>query len=575
MFARYTNGQEVDVTDRARFQSNNESVAMVSSDGEITGMDVPGEATIMAVFANENAVFRAIIPRSEQVAFPQLPINNFIDPLVDNKLRKLNIVPSGPVEESAFIRRVFLDIIGTLPTVEETRKYLEDTRPDKRSKLVDGLLERPEYADYWALKWADVLRVDRSVLNHKNAYAYYRWIREGFAANKPFDQLARELIVAEGPLDDVGPASFYRVVTKPGEMASTLSQVFLGVRIGCAECHHHPYDRWGQDDYYAMTAFFSAVGVRRVGGFEAVISAGESTARQPRTGRTILAAPLGDRRVEVPIALQMLGAKPVGADTRGDQRERLAAWMTSARNPWFARNLANRYWAHFLGRGIIDPVDDLRATNPPSNPELLDQLARNFAESKFDLKQLIRTITASRVYQTTSLPTASNRKDEQNYSRALMRRIDAEVLLDMICQTLGVPEKFEGMPANTRAIQLWDSKVRHYFLKQFGRPVRISACECERASEPNIAQVLHLLNSELIDGKIRHEDGTVARLLRKFDDNRKLVDELFLMFYSRLPTDHEKLIVAEHFRKYPNSRRTAAEDLVWTMVNSKEFLFNR
>jgi hypothetical protein len=575
VFARYTNGQEVEVTDRSRFQSNNEAIAMVSSDGEVAATDVPGEAAIMVAFANEIAVFRAIIPRPEQVAFPQLAANNFIDPLVDNKLRKLNIVPSGPVEEGVFLRRVYLDIIGTLPTVEETRKYLEDTRPDKRAKLVDALLERPEYADYWALKWADVLRVDRSVLNHKGAYSYYKWIRDGLAANKPYDQFARELIVAEGPLDEVGAGNFYRVVTKPGEMASTLSQVFLGVRIGCAECHHHPYDRWGQDDYYAMTAFFNPVGVRKIGTLDALVTTGESTARQLRTGQMLAAAPLGERRIDIPVSLQMFGAKPIVADTRGDQRDRLAAWMTSPRNPWFARNLANRYWAHFLGRGLIDPVDDFRATNPPTNPELLEHLAQHFVENKFDLKQLIRTITSSRVYQTSSKPTPSNQKDEQNYSRALMRRIDAEVLLDMICQTLGVGEKFEGMPADTRAIQLWDSKVRHYFLKQFGRPVRVSACECERASEPNIAQVLHLLNSELIDGKIRHEDGTVARLLRKYDDNAKLVDELFLMFYCRLPTDQEKTITAEHFRKYPGSRRTATEDLVWTMVNSKEFLFNR
>ena len=242
---------------------------------------------------------------------------------------------------------------------------------------------------------------------------------------------------------------------------------------------------------------------------------------------------------------------------------------------FLARNLANRYWAHFLGRGIIEPVDDVRATNPPSNPELLDQLAKHVVDNKYDLKQLIRTITASRVYQTTSRPTASNQKDEQNYSRALLRRNEAEVLLDMICQTLGVPEKYEGMPSGTRATQLWDSKVRHYFLKQFGRPVRSSACECERAGEPNIAQVLHLLNSDMIDAKLRHEDGTVARLLRKFDDNGKLLDELSFLFYSRPPTESEKTTAFEHFRKHASDRRAAVEDLVWTMVNSKEFMFNR
>jgi hypothetical protein len=561
VIARFSDGREADVTHHAKFQSNNDALAAVNPLGLVATGDVPGDAAIMASYMNAVDVFRAVVPRSETIAkYPDFPAQNFIDPLVSAKLRKLNVVPSELCDDSEYLRRVYLDVIGTLPTADEARRFLADTRADRRAKLVDELLARPEFADYWALKWADLLRVDRQSLGHKRAYQYYQWIRRGFADNKPLDKFTRELLVAEGPLGEVAPASFYKVVPKPGDAASTLAQVFLGVRIACAQCHHHPFDQWGQDDYYGMQAYFAPLSMRGKAGSEMMAASGDPATKHPRTGARITAHALGT-------------AMP-SDDPKGDRRVVLADWMTAPQNPWFARNMANRTWAHFLGRGIVEPVDDVRATNPPSNPELLDALAKHLVDNKYDFRQLIRAITASRVYQLSSKPNETNEKDEQNYSRALLKRVDAEVLLDMICQASGVPEKFEGVPAGTRAVQLWDSKVRHYFLKLFGRPQRISACECERVTEPGVAQVLHFLNSPEIHTKLAHERGTVARLVVREKDDGRVVDELYLTAFSRLPTVEEKKNGVEYLKKDASKRRQAAEDLAWSLLNSLEFIFN-
>jgi Protein of unknown function (DUF1553)/Protein of unknown function (DUF1549) len=333
------------------------------------------------------------------------------------------------------------------------------------------------------------------------------------------------------------------VVTKPGEQASTLSQVFLGVRITCAECHHHPFDRWKQSDYFGMSAFFTT-----------------GSTKHPRTKSEVFA--------------HALGTNLPAANPPGDRRLVLADWMTRPDNPFFARNLANRVWAWMLGVGLVEPVDDARATNPPSNPELLDALAKYLVENKYDVKKLIALIAASRVYQTSVTPNATNEKDERNFSRVYFKRPEAEVLLDMICQALGVPEKFSGSPGITRAVQLWDSKARHDFLKLFGRPSRVSACECERTREPSVSQVLNLLNSTEIQAKLTHEAGTVARLVRAHPDDAKLIEELYLTFFARLPTTAESAVGVKHLKKYPDHRRAAAEDLAWALLNSTEFLFN-
>jgi hypothetical protein len=559
--ARYSDGHEADVTHHARFQSNNDGLAVVSADGMVRAGDSPGDVAIMASYMNAVDVFHALVPRAEQIAdYPAFPAANFIDRLVIAKLKKLHILPSEAAADSEFLRRVFLDVIGTLPTPDEVRRFLDDKRTDRRARLVDALLERPEFADYWALKWADLLRVDSQALGPKRAYGYYRWIRESVAANKPLDQFAREVLTVEGPLEDVGPASFYKVVSKPGERASTLSQVFLGVRIACAQCHHHPFDRWSQTDYYGMEAYFTSVALQGSPRGEMLLPGEETAAKNPRTGEMVRAHALG-------------GSAPA-ALAKSDRRPQLAEWMTSPDNPYFARNLANRVWAHFLGRGLIEPVDDIRATNPPTNPELLDALANDLTTHRFDLRHLIRTITASRIYQLGAKPNATNERDEQNYSRASLKRLDAEVLLDMVCQTTGVAEKFRGVPAGSRAIQLWDSRSTHYFLKTFGRPTRATACECERNHEPSVAQVLHLLNGPEIHDKIAHESGTIARLARKTPDDAALIDDLYLTFYSRLPAASERAIALEHLQRHRGDRRKAAEDLAWALMNSLEFVFN-
>jgi hypothetical protein len=559
--ARYSDGREADVTHHAKFQSNNDGLATVNETGLVRAADAPGDVAIMASYMNAVDVFRALIPRAQRIEdYPKLPVNNFIDKLVFAKLRKLNILPSELAGDADFLRRAYLDVIGTLPTAEEARRFLDDKGADKRARLVDALLDRPEFADYWALKWADLLRVDSQALGNKRAYSYYKWIRDSLAANKPLDRFARELVAAEGPLREVGPASFYQVVSNPGDRASTLSQVFLGVRLACAQCHHHPFDRWSQTDYYGMSAYFTSVTVSKSSRGQVLLTTQASPTRHPRTGETILAHPLGGA----------MPAKP----PEGDRRAQLADWLASPDNPWFARNLANRTWAHFLGRGLVEPVDDVRATNPPINPELLDSLAKELIADKFDFKKLIRTITASRVYQLSSKPNATNQRDEQNYSRARFKRIDAEVLLDMVCQTTGIGEKFPGVPGGCRAIQLWDSKTPHYFLKLFGRPTRVSACECERNHEPSVSQVLHLLNSPEIHDKLSHQGGVVAGLVKRLADDDPLVDELYLTFHSRRPTERERSVAVKYLKENRETRRKAAEDLAWALMNSLEFVFN-
>ena len=425
---------------------------------------------------------------------------------------------------------------------------------------MDELLKRPEYTDYWTLKWSDLLRVDRGALGPEGAFAYSQWIHDQIGENLPLDKFARDLLVAEGPLGDVPEANLYKVTRDAGEMARTVSQVFLGVRIACAQCHHHPYDRWSQTDYYGMVDFFAPVGTHASSRGEVVLEKGNPLTFHPRTGEAVPAHALGT-------------SIPDRAPTQG-RRRALADWMTRSDNAWFARSLANRIWGHMLGRGIVEPVDDMRATNPPTNPKLLQALADYLVEHKFDQKSLIRVITASETYQRASKPTETNRRDDSNYSRALLKRLDAEVLFDAVCQTTGVSEKFYGLPDGYRAIQLWDSKVPHYFLKLFGRPVRETACSCERASEPSVGQVLHLLNAPSIQAKLSHQGGRIAKLTASRKETPALVEDLYLTFFSRFPTAEERQYAVDYLNEAPAGRRAAAEDLAWSLMNSLEFIFN-
>ena len=565
VIATYSDGHEADVTRHARFQTNRESVGDVDEHGLVAVKQTAGGVAIMAAYLETIGLFTALVPR---VGDPGLsvgfdaPVTLPVDQLVDARLKTLRIAASPSCDDATYLRRVYLDVIGRLPSPVEARIFLADEQPGKRSRLVETLFERPEFADYWALKWSDWLRVDRQILGHQGAYAYYKWIRDSLASNLPMDQFARQLITADGPLADHPAGYFYKVSKDPGETASMLSQVLLGVRIDCAKCHHHPFDRWSQDDYFGMQAFFTPVAFKGTPRGESLLALRNDTTSHPRTGAVIHAHALGT-------------AMP-NADPAGDRRRVLADWVVAADNPYFARNLANRMWAHFLGRGLIEPVDDVRMTNPPSNPELLDFLAQDLRSHKFDFHQLVRSIVQTRTYQASSSVNDTNANDEQNYSRALLRRLDAEVLLDAICDATGVPEKFDGVPAGWRATQLWDSQVSHYFLTTTGRPTRTTVCECERVASPSVAQVLHGLNSPSLEGKLSHEAGRVGALSKSFPtDNAAVVEELYLAFFSRMPSIHERDAALEHLSsRGVTDRRAAIEDVAWSLMNSLEFVFN-
>lgn len=560
VFARHADGTEEDVTWLAVFHSNNAALAEVDEHGLVTTGASVGQAAIMARYLGRIAIFHATVPRPG----PALTTTsgesfNFIDELVSANLRKMNLQASELCDDATFLRRVFLDVIGRLPTPDEARQFLASNETGKRHRLVESLLERPEYADYWALKWADLLRVDRQVLGRAEAHAYYDWIHDAVAANKPLDQFARELLLAEGPLAEQPAGGFYKVAKKPGEMAASISQVFLGVRITCAECHQHPYDRWTQRDYHGMRAFFEQVTYKKLGTEESLVVQGDPKVTHPRTKEPIFAYPLG---------------REMPAETpAGDRRTVLADWLATPENPWFARNFANRIWAHFLGRGIVEPIDDVRATNPPSNPALLEALTKHLVEHRFDAKALIRLITGSRTYQLSSTPNETNEQDAQNFSRAPFRRLPSEVLFDSVCDITGVPEKFAGVPAGTRATQLWDSLQQHYFLKLFGRPARVTACDCERSTGASVAQALHLMNSPNLQQKLSHDGGRIAALAALSDDTQ-VVEELWLACYSRFPEAEEKAHAVRHLASRSNKRRQAVEDLAWSLLNSLEFTFN-
>ena len=410
VLAHYDDGDTIDITSIAKYHSNNKGLASVDEHGIVRTADAPGQVAVMATYSGVVNTFRTLIPRKQIIQdFPVVAEHNFIDQLVHARLKNLNIVPSALGSDAEFMRRSYIGIIGTLPTVEEARRFLDSSDPAKRSHLIDELLKRPEYDDYWALKWADLLRVDRQALGHKRAYAYYEWIRQSFAENKSLDQFARDILTFAGNTRNAPQASFYRVVGDPNKIASTVSQVFLGIRIECAQCHHHPFDRWSQTDYYGMTAFFQQVNRKGTIRGEMMVPDGNPEARHPRTGATIYAHALGETMPDKLLS--------------GDQRQMLADWMTGTDNPWFARNAANRLWAHLMGRGLVEPVDDFRDTNPPSNPELLDALASYLVENGYDVKELIRAIAASATYQRTSRPNETNEEDEQNYSAGLVKTI--------------------------------------------------------------------------------------------------------------------------------------------------------
>ncbi len=568
--AHFSDGSKQDVTRLAQFSSSESVYAAVNADGLVTAGPIPGEAAIMARYAEKFAVSSVLVPRPEPVPadeYAKLPRKNFIDGHVWAKLQKLNITPSEPAGDATFHRRVFLDVIGRLPTPDETRAYLADPDAKKRDKLVDRLLDRPEYADFWANKWADLLRPNPYHVGIKATYNLDRWLRASFRANKPYDRFVRELIGAKGSTFRDGPVVMYRDRRDPAEIATMVAQLFLGVRLDCAKCHHHPFEIWGQDDFYSFAAHFGRIG-RKGTGISAPISGSEETVFAVATGA--VKHPLTGK-VMTPAVL--LGKpEPIPPDV--DPRDVLAAWVTAPENPYFAKVIVNRVWADLMGRGIVDPVDDLRATNPPSNPELLDALAADFRKNGCDLKGLIRTIATSHVYGLSTTPNARNAADARNYSRHYRQRLRAEVLLDMVSDATGVPEKFDAVPPGSRAMEAWTVRTDSQFLDSFGRPDPNQDPPCERTTDTTVVQALHLMNSPNLHRKVTADAGRCAGYEKTPKPPAAIAEELYLLAYCRFPTESEKAAAVRRFEKPGATKRRAAEDLLWALINTPEFVFN-
>ena len=563
----YSDGTARDVTHLAMYQSNESVIAAVSPDGRIKAGPLPGEAAITARFMEKFAVANVSIPLPGTVpadVYAKLPRHNFIDGLVWDKLQRLGITPSEPCSDSTFLRRAYLDVLGRVPTPEEARAFLADPAPDRRVRLVDQLLERPEWADLQANKWADLLRPNPYRVGIKAVYNLDGWLRDSFRQNKPYDQFVRDLVTAQGSTFRNGAVTLFRDRRDPDEITTAVSQLFLGIRLECAKCHHHPFEVWSQEDFYSFAAFFARIGRKGTGlsppisgGEEMIFTAAAGSVKHPLTGKVLSPRPLFGKAPEV------------AADQ--DPRRVLADWIVSDQNPYFTRVQVNRLWAELMGRGVVEPVDDLRASNPPSNGPLLDALAEHFRKEKYDLKKLQRAIMTSYVYGLSSLPKERNIGDTRNYSRHYRQRLRAEVLLDAVSDITGMPETFAAMPQGARAMQLWTVRSQSIFLDSFGRPNPNEDPPCERTTDTSVVQVLHLMNSPRLHAKVTGDGGRAALLAAGKKTPVEIVEELYLLVYSRMPKEDERRIALRLFENSP--RRDATEDLLWALLNTPEFVF--
>lgn len=565
--AEYTDGSRRDVTDGSAFQSNDRTIAAIDGSGVVQAGPVPGEAAIMVRYMNQIAVCAITIPLPGSVPdedYASLPRNNQIDDLVWKKLKLLGVLPSPVASDATFHRRAYLRAIGRLPTPAETRAFLADGGPDKRKRVVDQLLERPEYADFWANKWADLLRPNPYRVGIKAVWNLDAWLRDAFRKNKPYDQFVRELVTAQGSTWRNGATVIYRDRPDTVEIGASVSQLFLGVRLECAKCHHHPFEVWSQDDFYGFAAFFSRVGHH--GGLSPPISGGEEFIFTKSSGE------LNHGRTGKAVAPMTLGGESLTLGPEDEPREVLAAWMTSDANPYFARVMANRVWAELMGHGLVEPVDDLRATNPASNEPLLDFLAQDFREHGYEIKHLIRTIMTSHVFGLSSTPSERNVADVKNFSRYYRQRLRAEVLLDAVNDVLGVEEEFAAMPPGSRAVELWTHRSSSLFLDAFGRPDPNQDPPCERTSDFTTPQMLHLMNSAALDRKLSLDTARPAALAGGDAPLENIVEEAFLRTYCRLPseTENEKALAA---LSVGDQRRANVEDLFWALLNTPEFFF--
>ncbi|MCP4848054.1 MAG: DUF1553 domain-containing protein [Verrucomicrobiaceae bacterium] len=576
--ATYSDGSLRDISGIATYESNQKEMADVDQSGLVTmSSGQTGDAAVMIRFQEKVSIFQATIPLGVPTGdFP--PVANIIDENVFAKLKVLGLPASGICDDATFLRRVTIDISGRLPTIEEVETFMGDLSSEKRSMWIDRLLEGSDYADYFANKWAAILRNKRKGDTYtRGTQAFHEWIRGSLHSNKPYNLLVSELLTAKGEIAHNPAVAWFRNVSQQKEQLQDVSQMFLGVRLQCAECHHHPYEKWSQQDYYGFSAFFSRIGKKKseVPGEDGVFhKVGLASSKNPKTGAVVKPTPLGEGEMEI--------------DAESDPREALAAWMTSPDNPFFATMLVNRYWKHFFNRALVEPEDDIRVTNPPTNPALLDALSRKFADTGYDLKGLVRLICNSTTYQLTAIPNDHNAGDQQNYSRYFPKRLTAEVLLDSIDSMTGSATSFGGQLAGTRAVALPDDSYNagSYFLTVFGRPEMDSSCECERAQGASLAQTLHLLNSKSIQDKLAAGGGNAARLSgeeERTDEER--VTELYRRAFARDPLQEELKVSINYLEKkrteagekvedVKSAGKMAYEDLVWALLNTKEFLFN-
>ncbi|HZZ71894.1 MAG TPA: DUF1549 and DUF1553 domain-containing protein [Pirellulales bacterium] len=567
----------VDVTELAVYEPLG-GPATVNAAGVVEMTDF-GESTILVRFLDRQATVRlAHLPFRPEFEFSAPTPVNYIDDLNFAKLRALQMNPSPLSEDSEFVRRAYLDVIGLLPTAAEAQAFVADPGRNKRANLIDALLARPEFADFWALKWSDLLRIEERTLDEKGVQAFHEWIRASLADGKPLDQFVQEMLVARGSTYDNPPTNYWRAQRDPITRAETAAEVFLGVRLLCAKCHNHPFDRWSQADYYNWASFFTRLDYKVIenkrrdkndshefDGEQLVQTVDHGEIENPHTGAAGVPA--------------FLGAAAPLAKVPADRLTALAPWLTSKQNAFFARAQANRIWFHLLGRGIVEPIDDFRASNPPSNPELLDALARDFAAHGFDLRQLIRTIMLSRTYQLASTPNYSNRRDEANFSHALARRLTAEQLLDAVNQVLGTSSAFSGYPPGTRAEQIAGVKrardkgpsLGDQFLKSFGRPPRLVSCECERTNVTTLSQAFQLLSGPLVNQQIQAADNRLGKWLAAERPLPEIIDELYWSALARPPSAAETAALVDHIAAAAD-RRAALEDAVWSILNAKEFL---
>lgn len=574
--ALFSDGSRKDVTETALYESNDVHMATVSSGGKVTLLDVPGKVAVMIRYEDQVDVFNALIPLGPATEAMPTP-NNFIDERVFASLDEIGLPASELCDDPTFIRRVTLDIAGRLPTLEETRSFLENPSSTKRNELIQRLLQSGDYADFFANKWTTLLKNRRDDASDITSnFAFHFWVRDSLLANKPYDQWVRELLAATGTVLENPAVAWYKRVKEPKEQIEDVAQLFLGVRMQCAQCHHHPFEKWSQDDYYGLVAFFSQVGRKPTGirGEDQIFhQRGVAEAKNVRSGVMIRPSALGE-----PVGV-------ISPDT--DPRLNLADWMAKADNPFFAKALVNRYWKHFFKRGLIEPEDDIRDSNPPTNPELLAALEKHFIDSGFDLKELVRVITESKTYQLSAQPRELNRTDGQNYSHFYPKRLQAEVLLDSIDQLTGIPTTFANLPPGTRAISLPDNSYNRAspLLVVFGRPENTSVCECERVQGSSLAQSLHMLNSDEIKNKVSHDSGRAATLMEAMKSDEENILELYLRAYSRQPSPEELRFALDYLSEpvlgndgkpidESNARRRNLEDFVWALMNTKEFLFN-